>query len=115
MPGAGAGERGDGLGREPGFEDFRAIMPLWTKGDALKIDMIAADETKLEFDVKRCLYAEMYKEMGLGHIGDLLSCNRDGDFCIGYNPKMELSRTQTIMKGADRCNFRYSMKNEKGD
>ena len=101
----------DDLGREPGFEDFRAIMPLWTKGDA----MIAADETKLEFDVKRCLYAEMYKEMGLGHIGDLLSCNRDGDFCIGYNPKMELSRTQTIMKGADRCNFRYSMKNEKGD
>ena len=48
--------------------------------------------------------------MGLGDIGDLLSCNRDGDFCIGYNPEMELERTQTIMKGASHCDFRYRMK-----
>jgi hypothetical protein len=55
----------------------------------------------------------MYKEMGIGDIGDLLSCNRDGDFCIGYNPDMELERTQTIMKGASHCDFRYRMKTSK--
>lgn len=98
------------LGRAPDFEDFLAIMPNWTKEDALEIEVVAADKEKLEFNVTRCRYSEMYKEMGLGHIGHLLSCNRDGDFCIGYNPDMELTRTQTIMKGASHCDFRYRMK-----
>lgn len=107
-------EHGNGLaealGRAPDLEDFRAIMPLWTKEDALQIEVLEADKDRLDFNVVRCRYSEMYKEMGLGEIGDLLSCNRDGDFCIGYNPDMELTRTQTIMKGASHCDFRYCMK-----
>ncbi|MFC6488241.1 L-2-amino-thiazoline-4-carboxylic acid hydrolase [Nitratireductor sp. GCM10026969] len=98
------------LGRTPDLGDFLAIMPNWTREDALQIEVLAADKEELAFNVTRCRYAEMYKEMGLGHIGDLLSCNRDGDFCIGYNPDMELTRTQTIMKGASHCDFRYRMK-----
>ncbi|HEU4985455.1 MAG TPA: L-2-amino-thiazoline-4-carboxylic acid hydrolase [Rhizobiaceae bacterium] len=100
------------LGRTPDLEDFHAIMPLWTKDDALQIEILEADKQKLNFNVTRCRYSEMYKEMGLGHIGHLLSCNRDGDFCIGYNPDMELTRTQTIMKGATHCDFRYRMKSQ---
>jgi len=100
----------EALGHEPTLKDFLDIMPLWTKDDALEIEILEADEKKLNFNVKRCRYAEMYREMGLGDIGDLLSCNRDGDFCIGYNPNIELTRTQTIMKGASHCDFRYRMK-----
>ena len=100
----------ESLGRTPDLEDFLAIMPLWTKDDALQIEVLEANKEKLDFNVTRCRYSEMYKEMGLGEIGDLLSCNRDGDFCIGYNPDMELTRTQTIMKGASHCDFRYRMK-----
>jgi hypothetical protein len=103
----------DELGHTPSFEDFRAIMPLWTKEDALKIDLLEANEDRLHFNVTRCRYSEMYKEMGIGDIGDLLSCNRDSDFCIGYNPDIELERTQTIMKGASHCDFRYRMKTSK--
>lgn len=98
------------LGRTPNLEDMLAILPLWAKDDALEIEVLEASKEKLDFNVKRCRYSEMYKEMGLGHIGDLLSCNRDGDFCIGYNPDMELTRTQTIMKGASHCDFRYRLK-----
>ena len=72
--------------------------------------MLEATEEKMDFNVTRCRYSEMYKEMGLGDIGHLLSCNRDGDFCIGYNPEIDLTRTQTIMKGASHCDFRYRMK-----
>ena len=103
----------DELGHTPSFEDFRAIMPLWTKEHALKIDLLEANEDRLHFNVTRCRYSEMYKEMGIGDIGDLLSCNRDSDFCIGYNPDIELERTQTIMKGASHCDFRYRMKTSK--
>lgn len=100
------------LDHAPDLEDFAAILPNWTKGGSLEIDTIAATAEKLEFNVTRCRYAEMYREMGLGRIGHLLSCNRDGDFCIGYNPQMELTRTQTIMQGASHCDFRYRMKSE---
>ena len=46
-------------------------------------------------------------EMGLAEIGGLLSCGRDGTFCTGYDPRIKLERTQTIMQGASHCDFRY--------
>lgn len=104
----------EALGYKPDFKDFADILPLWTKDDALKIETIETSAEKLEFNVLRCRYAEMYREMGLGRIGHLLSCNRDGDFCIGYNPDMKMTRTQTIMGGASHCDFRYRMEPEAG-
>lgn len=97
------------LGRDPDFEDFAAILPNWTANDALEIDVKEHGPETLAFDVTRCRYAQMYREMGLGEIGDLLSCNRDGAFCLGYNPRMKLTRTRTIMQGANSCDFRYRM------
>jgi hypothetical protein len=61
----------------------------------------------LDFNVRRCRYAESYRAMGLGDIGDILSCNRDGAFCEGYDFGIKLTRTQTIMGGASHCDFRY--------
>lgn len=104
----------DALGRTPDLTDFAAIQPNWTRENALEIETLDATEEKLDFNVTRCRYSELYKEMGLGDIGHLLSCNRDGDFCIGYNPDMELTRTQTLMKGAAYCDFRYRMKSKQG-
>lgn len=100
------------LGRAPDLTDFAAIQPAWTREDALRIEPVETTEEKWDFNVTRCRYSEMYKEMGLGDIGHLLSCNRDGDFCIGYNPEIELTRTQTIMQGASHCDFRYRMKKD---
>jgi hypothetical protein len=87
---------------------FQDVMPLWTKGGALEIDVKEQSDTTFAFNVTRCRYAETYKAMGLGEIGHLLSCNRDGAFCEGYDPKLKLERTQTIMQGASHCNFRYT-------
>lgn len=92
------------------LSDLATILPNWTKEDALEIDTLVSKPEQLDFNVTRCRYSEMYQEMGLGDIGHLLSCNRDGDFCIGFNPDIELTRTQTIMKGASHCDFRYKLK-----
>ena len=86
---------------------FQDVMPLWTKGGALEIEVKEQTDTTFAFNVVRCRYAETYKAMGLGEIGHLLSCNRDGAFCEGYDPKLKLERTQTIMQGASHCDFRY--------
>ncbi len=89
------------------LESFKAILPLWTKDDALTIEVIDDAPGVLDFNVKRCRYAETYRAMGLAEIGDILSCNRDGAFCEGYDPRITLTRTQTIMSGASHCDFRY--------
>ena len=99
----------DQIDGDPNLKDFYDILPLWSRDGALEIDVLEASPDKLDFNVKRCRYAEMYREMGIGEIGDLLSCQRDGDFCIGYNAKIEFRRTQTIMGGASHCDFRYSL------
>ncbi len=91
----------------PSIAHFDAIQALWTKGDALRIEKIRADETHYEFNVTRCRYSEMYRAMGLAELGAVLSCNRDGAFCEGYDPEMKLTRTQTLMGGASHCDFRY--------
>ncbi|MBP0462552.1 L-2-amino-thiazoline-4-carboxylic acid hydrolase [Roseomonas sp. PWR1] len=99
----------DAPGGEPSLAHFIALQPLWTKDDALRIETLRQDEKHYDFNVTRCRYAEMYREMGLADLGAVLSCNRDGAFCEGYHPKMKLERTQTIMGGAQHCNFRYTM------
>lgn len=91
------------------METFRALLPLWTKDDALTIEVLAATDKVFDYNVHRCRYAEMYREMGLGEIGHLLSCNRDGTFCQGYDPRIRMTRTKTIMKGDSHCNFRYRL------
>lgn len=70
-------------------------------------------DREFAFNVTRCGYAEMYREMGLGEIGHLLSCNRDGSFCDGYDPRIRLTRTQTLMEGASHCDFRYRFEPER--
>ena len=43
----------------------------------------------------------------LNEVPQIPFCNRDGAFCEGYDPKLKLERTQTIMQGASHCDFRY--------
>ena len=86
---------------------FQELQDLWTQDDALVIEVTKATDEEFHYNVKRCRYAETYREMGLGHIGHLLSCNRDGVFCVGYDPRITLERSQTVMEGASHCDFRY--------
>ncbi|MGH6954808.1 MAG: L-2-amino-thiazoline-4-carboxylic acid hydrolase [Alphaproteobacteria bacterium] len=95
-----------------GLESFAALLPLWQADDALEIEYLEKGEKRLAFNVTRCRYSEMYKAMGVGELGDALSCNRDGEFCTGYDPRIKLTRTQTIMKGAPHCDFRYEIEDE---
>src|SRR5882724_9585768 len=78
------------------------------QGGSLEIEVREQSDQSFRFNVVKCRYAETYKAMGLGEIGHLLSCNRDGAFCEGYDPKLKLERSQTIMQGASHCDFKYT-------
>ena len=97
--------------KEPGGEtsmaSFIKLYELWTADSALEIEVLQATDEAYDFNVTRCRYAETYREMGLAGIGHLMSCNRDGTFCEGYDPNIRLERKETIMAGAPCCTFRY--------
>ena len=69
--------------------------------------MIAEGEIVFAFNVTRCRYAEMYRDLGIPQLGPILSCARDFAMIEGFNPGIRLTRTQTIMEGAALGDFRY--------
>ena len=97
-----AGRNGDSAVR-----DFAASMEPWTRGGALELEVVELTDDSYAFNVTRCKYAEMYRELGLEELGYTLSCNRDASLIEGFAPEIEFTRKQTIMQGASHCDFRY--------
>jgi len=95
-----------------GLREFVGNRGPWTASGALETEMVEASESKLSYNITRCKYAEMYKEMGIEELGAIFSCGRDWAMSQGFNPKIKLTRTQTIMEGASHCDFRYTLAKE---
>ncbi len=84
----------------------------WKKDDALEIEVLELSNEKLSFNVNRCRYAELYEALGIPELGEILSCDRDLSLSEGFNPQLKLTRTQTILRGAAHCDFRYTLDRE---
>jgi hypothetical protein len=86
---------------------LHGTLDKWKADDALQLEVLELSDERLEFNVTRCRYAEMYRELGIPELGAILSCNRDASLVEGFNPAVKLTRTQTILGGANHCDFRY--------
>ena len=86
---------------------FTQSLNRWRENGALELEVLEQSPTQLSFNVTRCRYAEMYRALGLADLGASLSCQRDFALAQGFNPEIELTRTQTIMEGAPYCDFRF--------
>ncbi len=91
------------------LEALASTLENWKKGDAMDMRVLEQSGCRFAFDVHRCRYAEMYRELGAPDLGLLLSCSRDLALVEGFNPAIRLVRTQTIMEGAPVCDFRYEL------
>jgi L-2-amino-thiazoline-4-carboxylic acid hydrolase len=56
--------------------------------------------------IEAAIVAPIYDEMRPA-IGEEKARNRDGAFFEGFDRRIRLTRTQTIMGGASHCDFRY--------
>jgi hypothetical protein len=84
-----------------------SAFKTYARDDALAYDVIEQTHDVFAFDVKRCAYAEFYKELGEPELGFLLVCTADFATAEGLGSDIKLTRTQTIMQGAAHCDFRY--------
>ncbi len=92
---------------------FQNVAQMWTRAGALELKVLQKNAAAYDFDVVRCRYAEMYERLGIPELGRILSCSRDFAASQGFNPDLELTRTQTILGGASHCDFRYRIKSDK--
>lgn len=104
-----AREQGAALSAEFGnsLDSFLETLQFWMKDGAMEIEILDQSDTRLDFDVKRCKYAELYAALGIKEFGAMLSCNRDYSLIEGFNPDASLRRDKTIMAGDSCCTFRY--------
>jgi hypothetical protein len=85
----------------------RIVREVWAEDDAMAIHNLEETERSLSFDVTRCRYAESYEKADMKELGFCFSCSRDEPFAKGFNPRMKLLRSQTIMQGSSLCDFRF--------
>lgn len=71
------------------------------------LETIEDSPQALELRVAECLYAKTFREMGAAKIGYSLICHRDYGDCQGFNPKITMMRSKTLMQGDDYCNHRF--------
>ena len=70
------------------------------------IDAIQTSKSGLGFDVTRCLFAELAHAVGRPHLAPLF-CLADEVYFNRPGSLVQLSRTQTLAEGHERCDFRF--------
>jgi len=82
-------------------------FPMFAADGALEYEVLSQTENSYDVNITRCAYAEFYKGLGEPELGCLFMCELDFAIAEGLGPDIEFKRTQTIMQGADHCDFRY--------
>jgi hypothetical protein len=81
----------------------------FASGEALDYQVVERTPDTFDVNVTGCRYAQFYQELGEPELGFLLTCSADFSLAEGF-AGVELTRTQTIMQGADHCDFRFKRK-----
>ena len=76
---------------------------LFTAGLAMRV--ISKSEREAVVYVRECEWARYFQERH-PQVGYLMACSTDEAAYRAFNPNLRLQRTETIMEGSDKCDFR---------
>ena len=79
-------------------------------GTDIDAQILTMGPEAMEFNVTGCRYADFFRQLGEPELGAVLLCEGDDHIVEVGSPEVSFTRTQTIMKGAAYCDFRYRMK-----
>lgn len=60
-------------------------------------------DNELSLNVTKCLYADVFKEIGATDLGFLMVCHTDYAYAQASHPRIKLRRSKTLMEGCDCC------------
>ena len=88
---------------------------IWRDGlkkidEGFEMDLLREDGSSQDFNVTHCPYADYFRALNEPELGALLLCEQDVHLAdaVGGN-EVEFNRSQTIMGGAEYCDFRIRM------
>ena len=70
---------------------------------ALTFDIVENTPRTFSLRVAECLWAKTFREIGAEELGYALICLPDYEICRGFNPRITMSRSKTLMEGHDHC------------
>ena len=70
----------------------------------LTFEIVQDTPQAFEILVTDCLWARTFRDIGAADIGYELVCHPDHAYCQGFNPKISMHRSKTLMQGQDSCN-----------
>lgn len=111
------GEQGAALAKAMGGNSmghFAESLKYWTRDQTLEIEVLEQTDERFFFNLTRCRYAELFRYLGIPDPGSLLSCNRDFSLIRGFNGRITLDRTQTVMEGTSVATSVTGSKRMKG-
>lgn len=87
---------------------------VFTKIDeGFEMDMLHEDDATQDFNVTHCPYADYFQALGEPDLGALLLCEQDVHLAKAVgSDTVEFKRSQTIMRGANFCDFRIRLHNK---
>lgn len=107
-----AGRQSAELAKKLGKNDLAAYVQDMKKPGAfwqnvLTFEIVEDAPKAFEVKITECLWAKTYRDANAADLGYLLSCYGDYASAKGFNPKMRMIRTKTLMQGDAFCNHRY--------
>lgn len=76
---------------------------------ALTYEVVEDSGTAFEVEIRECLWAKTFRDADAAEIGYATICHPDYAFAEGFNPKLRMIRSKTLMQGDECCNHRWVM------
>ena len=81
---------------------------LWKgAGPLLEYEILYRDSEEIRLKVTKCFWADTFREMGAADIGKTLYCDDEHASASGFNTRIRLTRTKTLMEGNEYCDHCY--------
>ena len=75
----------------------------------LTIEVIENQVDFVSWRITECLNAKVFREFDAAEIGYATLCHGDEAWAKAFNPKIEFTRTKTLMEGHDCCDHCYKI------
>ncbi len=83
---------------------------LWDDlGPRFETRLVLKTPTRLQYEVRKCPYAEAMRRQDAAELGFAYYCAFDVGFCKGLNPAIRFTRTKTLMMGDSICDHTYEL------
>jgi hypothetical protein len=86
-------------------EGLKAAESVFGKTQTFEI--IEESERAIQVRFSECLCATVFRTAGAAEIGYEMMCHPDAALAEGFNPRLRMTRSKTLMEGHDCCDHRW--------